>query len=250
MALQQHHVVLFLRVLLVGLEADGLAEEFLQLGHRRRLFVGDLADHLGRGDHQQLRGLELAHRAGDLAEDFVGERFGGLERAAAAALMAGFAQLALQAFGGALARHLHQAQRRELVHRGAGVVVRQALLERAQHLALVLVVGHVDEVDDDDAAQIAQPQLARHRLRRLEVGAVHRFFQVALAQERTGVHVHRGHGLGLVDDQVAAGLERHLLLHRAQDLVLDAVQVEDGPLAGVVFDALGQRRHELVRRTR
>src|SRR4249919_2868229 len=30
---------------------------------------------------------------------------------------------------------------------------RQAFLERAQHLAPVFVVGHVDEIDDDDAAQ-------------------------------------------------------------------------------------------------
>jgi hypothetical protein len=32
-------------------------------------------------------------------------------------------------------------------------------------------------------------------------------------------------------DQVAAGLQRHLLLQRALDLVLDAVQVEDRALA-------------------
>ena len=59
-----------------------------------------------------------------------------------------------------------------VVHGGLGMVARQCLLERAQHLALVLVVVHVDEVDDDDAAKIAQPQLTRRRLRGLEVGAV------------------------------------------------------------------------------
>src|SRR3546814_10631095 len=86
--------------------------------------------------------------------------------------------------------------------------------------------SHVDEVDDDDAAQVAQAQLPRGRLRGLQVGAVDGFLEVALAQERAGVDVDRGHRLGLVDDQVAAGLERDFLLQRALDLVLDAVQVE------------------------
>src|SRR3546814_4352009 len=81
---------------------------------------------------------------------------------------------------------------------------------------LVLGVGHVDEVDDDDAAQVAQAQLPRDRLRGLQVGAVDGFLEVALAQERAGIDVDRGHRLGLVDDQVAAGLERDFLLQRAR----------------------------------
>src|SRR5690606_26667979 len=39
--LEQHHIELLLQVLLVGLEADALAEELLQLRHRGRLVLGD-----------------------------------------------------------------------------------------------------------------------------------------------------------------------------------------------------------------
>ena len=53
----------------------------------------------------------------------------------------------------------------------------------------MLVVLHVDEVDDDDAAEVAQAQLPRHRLRRFEIGAIHRLFEIALAEEGTGVSV-------------------------------------------------------------
>ena len=109
----------------------------------------------------------------------------------------------------------------------------------------MLGIDHVDEVDDDDPAEVAQPQLPRHRLRGLEVGAVHRFLEVALAEEGTGIHVDRGHRLGLVDDQVATGLQRHFLFQRAADLVLDAVQVEDRTRAAVVLDLLRQFRHVL-----
>src|SRR5690606_40610535 len=51
-ASKQHDIELFLQVLLVGLEADRLAEELLQLRHRRRFLVGDAADDLRRGDHR------------------------------------------------------------------------------------------------------------------------------------------------------------------------------------------------------
>ena len=125
------------------------------------------------------------------------------------------------------------------------MVLRQRLLQRAQHLATMLGIVHVDEVDDDDAAQVAQPQLARDRLRRFQVGAEDGFLEVALAEERTRVHVDRGHRLGLVDHQVTARLQRHLLVQRAADLVLHPVQVEDGALARIQFDAFGQHRHVL-----
>ncbi len=163
--------------------------------------------------------------------------------------MAGLAQLPLEALRGALAGHFDQPERGKVVHRSARVVARQPLLERAQHLSLVLVVGHVDEVDDDDAAEIAQAQLPRHRLRGLEVGAIDGLLEVALAEEGAGVDVDGGHGLGLVDDQVPTALQRHFLEHGALDLVLDPVQVEHRALTRVMFDPVGQIRHELARET-
>ena len=44
-----------------------------------------------------------------------------------------------------------------------------ALRSTLQHLVAVARVGHVDEVDDDDPADVAQPQLAHDLLRGLEV---------------------------------------------------------------------------------
>ena len=84
------------------------------------------------------------------------------------------------------------------------MIVRERLFQHAQHLALVLRVGHVDEVDNDDAAEVAQAQLTRSRLRRLEVGLVYRLFEVAMAEEGACVDIDRGHGLGLIDNQISA----------------------------------------------
>jgi hypothetical protein len=143
----------------------------------------------------------------------------------------GFAQHVGQALARALARHLHQAQLREAADRGARAVARELLAELGQHGLLVLLARHVDEVDDDDAAQVAQAQLPRDGAGGLEVGLEDGVVEVARADEAAGVDVHRGQRLGLVDDQVAAALEVHAPRQRAHDLLLDAEQVEDRPLA-------------------
>ncbi len=54
-----------------------------------------------------------------------------------------------------------------------------------------------------------------------------------LADVATGVDVDGGERLGLVDDEVAAALEPDLALGGPLELLLDAVGVEDGLLAGV-----------------
>ena len=111
----------------------------------------------------------------------------------------------------------------------------------------MLEVLHVDEVEDDDAAEVAHPQLPRDRHRRLEIGAEDRLLEVAVADVAAGVHVDRGHRLGLLDHDVAAGLQRHARLERALDLLLDAVQVEDRPRRLVQLDAVGIVGHERAR---
>ena len=171
----------------------------------------------------------------------------GLDLAAAAAGGAGLAQHVRQRFARALARHLDQAELGEAVDRHARAVARERLVELGQHRGAVLRVFHVDEVDDDDAAEVAQAQLARDHLRRLEVGLEDRVVEIAPADEAAGVDVDGGHRLGLVDDQVAAGLQVDAARQRLLDFVLDAVQVEQRPLAGVVVQARQHVRHVVAR---
>ncbi|MNP15025.1 hypothetical protein D3C76_1073640 [compost metagenome] len=84
----------------------------------------------------------------------------------------------------------------------------------------------------------------------LQVGLEDGLFKVAMADECTGVHVNGGHRLGRVDHQVAAGLERYLALQGALDFVFDTIQVKDGPLARVVFEAVGDFRHQFANELR
>ena len=111
-----------------------------------------------------------------------------------------------QAFTGALAGHFQQPQRGKAVHGDARVVARQGFLEFLQHGIAVFLGVHVDIIADDDAAQVAQTQLPRDHLCGLQIGLEDGVVEIAQADETSGVHIHRGHGFGLVDDEIAAGL--------------------------------------------
>src|SRR3990170_3028382 len=107
----------------------------------------------------------------------------------------------------ALARHLHEAQLGKAVHRHARAVARQCLAKFVEHGIPVLFRIHVDEVDDDNAAEVPQPQLARDHLRGLQIGLEYRVVEAADPDEAAGVDVDCRQRFGLVDNQVAAGLE-------------------------------------------
>ena len=104
-----------------------------------------------------------------------------------------------------------------------------------QHAAAMVFITHIDEIDDDNAAQIAQTKLARNGLRGLDVGVEDGVVQVAMADERAGVDIDGGHRFGLIDDQIAAGLQFNLTLQGTLDLVFDIIEIEDRLTPGVVL---------------
>ena len=78
-------------------------------------------------------------------------------------------------------------------------------------LVAVFALVHVDEVDDDDAAEVAQTDLADDLRDGIEVGLDDGVFEASgLADVLAGVDVDGDEGLGLIDDDGAAGLEPDL----------------------------------------
>ena len=127
----------------------------------------------------------------------------------------------------ALARHLHQAKRRDLGHLVLRAVARQAFEQAPQHQIAVGGHDHIHVIDHDHAADVAQAQLACDLFARLEVAARHGLFErLALADEAAGVHVDRGHGLGAVDHDGAAARQVHLAFHALAQLRVDLPLVE------------------------
>ena len=93
------------------------------------------------------------------------------------------------------------------------------------------------------------PRLRRRSWRAIAVAASRLVLkmvslEVAMADEGAGVHVDGGHRLGRIDDQAAAGLQQYLALQGFLDFVLDAVEIEDRSLARVMFEAIGNLRHQ------
>ena len=167
-------------------------------------------------------------------------RVGVHQHAAALAGLTGLAERLQQPGADLLAGHLHEAERRHLGHLVPGPVAAEALHQPAQHQVAVQLEHHVDEVDDDDAADVAQPELADDLLGRLEVVPGHRLLEVApRAGELAGVDVDDGHRLGAVDDQRAARRQEHLAVERLGDLLVDAV-VGEHVVAVVPLQPLGQ----------
>ena len=169
----------------------------------------------------------------------------GQHHALAFAGRAGLREDLAHAVGHVLARHLDQAKRRDLDDVGLGAVLVERLAQRLQHRVAVARPGHVDEVDDDDPADVAQPQLANDLVGRLEVRLGDRVLELgalAAAGERARVDVDHRHRLGVVDHQVAAGGQVHAPAQHRLDRVLDAVALEQRLLVRVQLEALEQLR--------
>ena len=93
---------------------------------------------------------------------------------------------------------------------------------------------HVDEVDDDDAAHVAQTQLARDFLGGFNVDLESVvFLRILLVHPMAAVHVNDMHGLGVLDDKVDTVFDGDDLTEKAFDLLGNIEIVKDGFFAFV-----------------
>jgi hypothetical protein len=161
-----------------------------------------------------------------------------------AAGRASLAERLEQTLSDPLAGHLHQTQRRHLGDLMLGPVPSQALDETPMNQVTVALENHVDEVDDDNAADVAQSQLADDLLGGLEIVAGNCLLEVSAGtDEFPGVHVDDGHRLGAVDDERTP--------RRKEDLSAQGFascsstrNMEEVAVASVLADSIAQvRRH-------
>ena len=161
--------------------------------------------------------------------------------AATGADLARLAERLEQAETELLARHLHETERGDLGDLVLRAVAAQALDQASQHEVAVRLEHHVDEVDHDDAADVAQAQLADDLFGRLEVVLGDGLLEVAArTDELAGVDVDDRHGLGAVDHERTAGGQPDLAVERLLDLLGHAELVERVAVVLVALDALEQ----------
>ena len=224
--------------------------ESLELGRSRA--DEEIANAGVQLDAERLRARALARERAEPALGVDRGRALGEDRAVALARRAAAREDLARPLGDVLARHLDEAERRDLDDVRLRPVALELALQRLLDRRPVLRVRHVDEVDDDDAADVAQPKLPDDLLRGLDVVLRHRLLEPrrrrprARADEAAGVDVDDGERLGVVEDEVAAGREVDALVEGRADLGVDAVGLEERRALLVARDALGHVRRRLL----
>ncbi|KAF4531234.1 hypothetical protein B566_EDAN019292 [Ephemera danica] len=227
---------------------DALLEfNFRDLG---ALLVQQEAGHLHRHLHMHGGGVFLHRLFLHHAQDLQRGRFRVANMAGAVAARAGDVAAFAQCRAQALAAHFEQPKLADGAELHAGAVVAQGVAQAVFHLAAVLGLLHVDEVHDDQAAQVAQAHLAGDFVGRFQVGAGGGFLDVAAAGGTRGVHVHAHQRLGVVDDDGAARRQIHRAAECRFDLMLDLETAEQRRVVAVALHAIGRLRHHVVHELR
>ena len=150
-----------------------------------------------------------------------------LDLAAALAVRAIVIDRRVDALGMALARHFHQAELRDGQDVRLGLVAPQPLLHPLIDLLLVAARFHVDEIEDDQPADVAEAQLAGDLVGGFQVDLEDGGFLVLAALMAARVDVDGHQRLGFVHDDVAAALEMDLAGEGILQLAGDVEAVED-----------------------
>ena len=125
-----------------------------------------------------------------------------------------------------LARHLDQPQLRHAVNPRPGPVSGYVSPQLVKELLPVVLVFHVDEVDDDDPADITEPKLPRHLQGGLQVRLENRLIGVLPPSVTPRIHVDRDQGFSLLDDDIAAGWQIDPRVEEMLDLHLHSCLVK------------------------
>ncbi len=158
--------------------------------------------------------------------------------AARADVVTGLAQRRAQALTG----HLQQAEARNMADLNARPVLTDGFAQTILHGALVANRGHIDEVDNDQAAEVAQTQLAGNFVSRFEVGIEGCLFDIAAAGGAGGVDIDRGQRFGAIDNDRPAGRQAHFALEGGLNLRFDLIMAEQRDFTGVQFDFAAEIR--------
>ena len=81
----------------------------------------------------------------------------------------------------------------------------------------MLVRVHIDKVNDDQATDISQAELAHDFVHGFEIGGEHRRCRIALADKPSGVDIDSHQSFGVVNDDIAARFQPDFALQGAFD---------------------------------
>ena len=226
----------------IGADDDALVELFFQVDDLLAFFVLQIESDVGADGHFDANDFEVVHGDGEAAHDVEAHAFGGFDDARAAAMGAVEINRPLEAGAHALAGEFDDSELAHPQDLGLGAVLGEILVKAFLEFAAMALETQVDEVADDDAAEIAKAKLAGNFVGGLHVGFEGGCFGVGVLAEFSAVDVDADDGLGAVDDERPAGGKRDMAGIHQFDFALDAVLVKQGNGAFVELDLVSGAR--------
>ena len=211
------------------------------------LFVDEIGRYLDRNFGNDLGGPVFARLFTNETQDGERHRFDRADAADSLTARTNLVTRVAERGSQALPRHLEQTETRQPTDLDARTIHFHRFAQTIFDRALIARLFHVDEIDDDQAADVADPQLAGDFVGRLEIGVGGRGFDVAAARGARRVDVDRDQRFGVIDDDRTTRGQLHLVRVGRLDLAFDLVTGEERDVVGVHLQpatALG--RHEAL----
>ncbi|MNV76743.1 hypothetical protein D3C71_1701170 [compost metagenome] len=146
-----------------------------------------------------------------------------------------------------LAGDLHQTQTGPTHHLHLGPVLAHTRFQLIGHQLAVMLLGHVDEINDNHAAHIPQPQQPGNLFGCFHIRLKHSLLQIHRTRILAGIYVDNRQCLCRVHHQIGTVLQPDLAPESQLHLLLNAVMLEYGFSAGVHLDPalqLGSHRFD------
>jgi len=109
-----------------------------------------------------------------------------------------------KAFLGSLASHLNETHFRYSQRRCFGFVLLELFDQCIEHFVSVVLSIHVDEVEDNNAANIPEPKLQNYLFDSLKVGFDNCVSKGFIANKSASVNVNCGERFGALNDEISA----------------------------------------------
>ena len=230
----------------IGDEHDLCLVAVLDTLHPVALFIQQERCDFHRQLRDDFRGPFLARLFTDQSQNCERQRLDAADRAEARTARTGLVRRFANRRPQALARHLEQAEAADLADLDARAVLAHGVAQPVFDFPLVFLRAHVDKVDNDQAAEVANAQLARDFVGCLEVGIQRGRFDVAALGGAGRVDVDGHQRLGMVDHDAAAGRQVYRMRKRGLDLRFDLEAREQRYGVFVKLQLLEVVRHGLL----
>ena len=149
-----------------------------------------------------------------------------------------------QGWTNALARKLQQTKLRDFAEGDAGFIVFDAVAQGVFNFTNLFLVAHIDEIDDDQPAQIAQAQLATNFSCRFNVAARGRSFNAFFTAHAPRIDINGHQGLCLINHNGATCGQKHLVMGQSLNLLFNLIAGKDGAFFAVEFDQPQKLGHD------